>query len=161
MGLPNGVFDVSIFAAAKGLVGAVMEPPKGDDVVVGANGLKEGLGVPNVFFAASVSVDAKGLAAMVVGVPNKDGAVAGANGFGGAGEDDLLEVSSFGSAAIGFANRTCLLLNVPRKPPLPRFPFTVAAFGPLSCSRFSAYLSRSSSKLLGGEFSVGDVPGRL
>jgi hypothetical protein len=161
LGEPNGFFDASVFAAPKGLVDVVVGAPNEEGVVAGANGLNEGLNVLNVLFGASIVVAAKGLTDMVAGAPNKEGVVAGANGFGGAGEGDLLGLSSFGSAATGFANRTCLLLNVPREFPLPRFPFTVALVVPLSCSRFCAFLARSSSKLSDSEFSVGDVPGRL
>jgi hypothetical protein len=170
---PNG-FDVAPNTSMEGLckasgVGVAAGGPDGlpkTFVVAGAakacvgapNGLEEGLGVPNGLLGVSVFADAKGLNDVVAGAPNGEDVPIVTNGFEGAGEGDLLGmVSSFLSAARGSANRTCLLLNVAREFPLPPLPFTVAPFRPLSCSRFAAFSSRSSSKPL-GEFSVGDVP---
>ena len=121
------------------------------------NGLDEGLGVRNGLFDASVFAVAKGLKDEVAGVVNGEDVIDDENGFGGTGEGDLLGRSSFLSAARGSANRTCLLLNVPRCVPLPSLPFPIVPFWLRCCSRLAAFSSRSSSKLL-DEFSVGDVP---
>jgi hypothetical protein len=110
--------------------------------------------VVNGLFDVSFVVT-NGFADMVAGFPNGEDGFVGANGFEGAGEGDLLGGAAFVSAA----NRTCLLLNFPREFPLPPLPVTVVPFGPLSCSLFAAFSSRSASKLFGA-FSVGDVPGR-
>ena len=111
-----------------------------------------GLGVRNGLFGASVLAGAKGLRDVVAGILRGDEVTVDTKGFAGAGEGDLLGLPSL-SAARGSANRTCLLLKVPRCVPLP---FTAVPFCP-RCSRFAAFSSRSSSKGL-GEFSVVEVP---
>ena len=109
----------------------------------------------NGLFDVSVVV-ANGFADMVAGFANGEDGFVGANGFDGAGDGDFLRGAAFVSAA----NRTCLLLNVPRGFPLPPLPVTVGPFVPLTCSLFAAFSSRSASKLL-TVFSDGDVPGHL
>ena len=118
--------------------------------------MEAGLGVRNGLFGASVFVDAKGLRDVVAGVLRGDEVIVDKKGFVGAGEGDLLGLPSFLSAARGSANRTCLLMKVPRCVPLPPLPFTTVPFCP-RCSRLATFSSRSSSKGL-GEFSVGEVP---
>lgn len=118
--------------------------------------MEAGLGVRNGLFGGSVFAGAKGLRDVVAGVPKGDEVEVDTKGFAGAGEGDFLGLPSFLSAARGSANRTCLLLKVPRCVPLPPLPFTAVPFCP-RCSRFAAFSSRSSSKGL-GEFSVGEVP---
>jgi hypothetical protein len=114
------------------------------------------LGLLNGFFDTSVFAAAKGLADIAAGIPSAEGVAAFTKGFEGAGDVDLLGGSS--ATARGSANRTCLLLNVPREGPLPPLPVTVALVWPLRCSRFAAFLTLSDSKLSEDEFSVGDVP---
>lgn len=119
------------------------------------NGLEAGLSVRNGLLATSVFAGAKGVRDVVVAAPKGDELGVDAKGFIVVGEGDLLRLPFLLLGGRGSANRTDLLLKVPRWVPLP-LPFTVVPFCP-RCSRFKFSSSRSCSKGLGG-FSVGEVP---